>query len=72
MYHVCSNIPSDLQLLKTCMRKLHEGMLNLHCWLMKPLQSGNTYTMPALQGNRFHKNINMFIEKTEVYDVRKD
>jgi hypothetical protein len=39
---------------------------------MKPLQSGNTYTMPALQGNRFHKNINMFIEKTEVYDVRKD
>jgi hypothetical protein len=54
------------------MRKLHEGMLNLHCWLMKPLQSGNTYTMPALQGNRFHKNINMFIEKTEVYDVRKD
>jgi hypothetical protein len=29
-------------------------------------------TLTALQGNRFHKNINMFIEKTEVYDVRKD
>lgn len=36
-----------------CTRQLHEDVLNLQRWLMKPTQSDNRYTKATLLGNTY-------------------